>query len=152
MWTVWQLRLTKVTPQQQVRLQTVLEKEFPGIGGSLSFLIASDLGFGWVQGVAQVMLFFISFNYFMCCKLSLTPYGGASIWTQLHLKQLSFPGVVLTICVISGDDFLHPSDILPFTRRPLFIVVDSDNSSVFEVMLLFNQPVIFLSAWTFDKT
>lgn len=29
-------------------------------------------------------------------------------------------------------NYLYPSDILPFTRKPLFIVIDSDNSSAFE--------------------
>ncbi|CAK9867060.1 unnamed protein product, partial [Sphagnum jensenii] len=31
-----------------------------------------------------------------------------------------------------GSNFLYPSDILPFTRRPLFIIIDSDNSFIFE--------------------
>lgn len=33
-----------------------------------------------------------------------------------------------------GSNFLYPSDILPFTRRPLFIIIDSDNSFIFEVI------------------
>lgn len=45
------------------------------------------------------------------------------------------PGLWLGSRRSPGDDFLHPSDILPFTRRPLFIVVDSDNSSVFESLI-----------------
>jgi len=28
---------------------------------------------------------------------------------------------------------LHPGDLYPFTRKPLFIIIDSDNSSAFEV-------------------
>ena len=28
---------------------------------------------------------------------------------------------------------LHPGDLYPFTRKPLFIIVDSDNSSAFQV-------------------
>ncbi|KAJ7532686.1 hypothetical protein O6H91_13G014400 [Diphasiastrum complanatum] len=35
----------------------------------------------------------------------------------------------------SGFSYLYPSDIIPFTRRPLYIVIDSDNSSVFETTL-----------------
>jgi hypothetical protein len=46
----------------------------------------------------------------------------------------------------TGDNFLYPSDILPFTRRPLFIIVDSDNSSAFEVLLL---TCCNVSAFTF---
>lgn len=42
------------------------------------------------------------------------------------------PGLRLGSRRSPGDNFLYPSDILPFTRRPLFIIVDSDNSCVFE--------------------
>lgn len=34
----------------------------------------------------------------------------------------------------TGLSYLYPTDILPFTRRPLFIVIDSDNSSMFELI------------------
>ncbi|BBN04326.1 hypothetical protein MPTK1_3g03670 [Marchantia polymorpha subsp. ruderalis] len=34
----------------------------------------------------------------------------------------------------AGINFLYPSDLLPFTRRPLVIVIDSDNSPAFEVI------------------
>lgn len=33
-----------------------------------------------------------------------------------------------------GPNYLYPTDILPFTRKPLFIIIDSDNSSVFELI------------------
>jgi len=33
------------------------------------------------------------------------------------------------MCVFS----LHPGDLYPFTRKPLFVIIDSDNSSAFEV-------------------
>lgn len=36
---------------------------------------------------------------------------------------------------LTGVNYLFPSDLLPFTRRPLLIVIDSDNSSAFEVSL-----------------
>ncbi|KAL8109160.1 hypothetical protein AgCh_025303 [Apium graveolens] len=31
-----------------------------------------------------------------------------------------------------GSDNLYPADIIPFTRRPLFLIVDSDNSHAFK--------------------
>ncbi|MCO5552711.1 hypothetical protein L7F22_006228 [Adiantum nelumboides] len=34
----------------------------------------------------------------------------------------------------AGVSFLCPSDLFPFTRRPLFIIVDSDRSNLFEVI------------------
>ncbi|KAK9696573.1 hypothetical protein K7432_012398 [Basidiobolus ranarum] len=40
---------------------------------------------------------------------------------------------------------LHPEDITPFTRKPLFLVVDSSNSSAFKnVLTPFNQPFMCL--------
>lgn len=34
----------------------------------------------------------------------------------------------------TGLSYLYPADILPFTRRPLFIIIDSDKSAFFEVI------------------
>ncbi|XP_060600178.1 protein SCAI-like [Ruditapes philippinarum] len=40
---------------------------------------------------------------------------------------------------------LHPGDLYPYTRKPLFILVDSDNSSAFQHFPnLFGQPVVCL--------
>ncbi|KAL0077826.1 protein SCAI [Phycomyces blakesleeanus] len=40
---------------------------------------------------------------------------------------------------------LNPADLLPFTRKPLFLIVDSDNSVAFKNMPnLFDQPVMCL--------
>lgn len=33
-----------------------------------------------------------------------------------------------------GSNNLYPGDIIPFTRRPLFLVIDSDNSHAFKVL------------------
>lgn len=40
---------------------------------------------------------------------------------------------------------LHPGDLYPYTRKPLFIIIDSDNSSAFQHFPnLFGQPVVCL--------
>eukprot|EP00095_Tigriopus_kingsejongensis_P009832 maker-scaffold21_size687808-snap-gene-1.16 protein:Tk09832 transcript:maker-scaffold21_size687808-snap-gene-1.16-mRNA-1 annotation:"hypothetical protein TcasGA2_TC003262" len=40
---------------------------------------------------------------------------------------------------------LHPGDLQPFTRRPMFLVVDSDNSVAFgRLQRIFDQPLIVL--------
>lgn len=36
---------------------------------------------------------------------------------------------------ISGMNCIYPSDLLPFTRRPLFLVIDSESSKAFKVSL-----------------
>jgi len=40
---------------------------------------------------------------------------------------------------------LYPGDLYPFTRRPLFIIIDSDNSFVFaHIPKYFGQPLVIL--------
>jgi hypothetical protein len=40
---------------------------------------------------------------------------------------------------------LYPGDLIPFMRKPLFLIVDSDNSWVFQsVPQLFGQPLVIL--------
>lgn len=40
---------------------------------------------------------------------------------------------------------LYPGDLYPFTRKPFFIIVDSDNSFVFQhVPRYFGQPLVIL--------
>lgn len=40
---------------------------------------------------------------------------------------------------------LYPGDLYPFTRKPLFVVVDSDNSYVFQqIPRYFGQPLMVL--------
>lgn len=34
----------------------------------------------------------------------------------------------------NGSSYLYPGDIIPFTRRPLFLIIDSDNSHAFKVL------------------
>ncbi|XP_022687352.1 protein SCAI-like isoform X2 [Varroa jacobsoni] len=48
--------------------------------------------------------------------------------------------------VLREQHCLYPGDLFPFTRKPLFVVVDSDNSYAFENMAvrLFGQPLIVL--------
>lgn len=40
---------------------------------------------------------------------------------------------------------LYPGDLYPYTRRPLFIIIDSDNSFVFQhIPRYFGQPLVIL--------
>lgn len=40
---------------------------------------------------------------------------------------------------------LYPGDLYPFTRKPFFVIVDSDNSFVFQhVPRYFGQPLVVL--------
>ena len=45
----------------------------------------------------------------------------------------------------SLKDCLYPSDLLPFLRKSLFLIVDSDNSSAFKnIRAVFDQPLLCL--------
>ena len=45
-------------------------------------------------------------------------------------------GVCISPPTSSGADesWLYPEDLLPFTRRPMFLIVDASNSRVFTVL------------------
>ncbi|KAJ9084234.1 hypothetical protein DSO57_1026566 [Entomophthora muscae] len=44
---------------------------------------------------------------------------------------------------VAATHCLHPGDIVPFTRKPLFLIIDSTNSQAFKnIPRLFNQPLL----------
>jgi hypothetical protein len=50
-----------------------------------------------------------------------------------------------TVIVPPSVHCLHPADLIPFTRKPLFLIVDSDKSTEFRNMTnVFDQPVMCL--------
>ncbi|XP_010463810.1 PREDICTED: protein SCAI-like [Camelina sativa] len=64
-------------------------------------------------------------------SLQITPSGQS-------LRQNS-EDAVSTPCGLSfgshgltGSSYIYPSDLVPFTRKPLFIIIDSDHSTVFK--------------------
>ncbi|KAL9290182.1 putative protein SCAI [Arabidopsis thaliana] len=64
-------------------------------------------------------------------SLQITPSGQS-------LRQIS-EDAVSTPCGLSfgshgltGSSYIYPSDLVPFTRKPLFIIIDSDSSTVFK--------------------
>jgi hypothetical protein len=52
-----------------------------------------------------------------------------------HIRQalIAPPPRLIRCDLLAGDGFLYPSDILPFTRRPLVLIVDSESSTAFQV-------------------
>ncbi|KAJ8544013.1 hypothetical protein K7X08_025631 [Anisodus acutangulus] len=49
-------------------------------------------------------------------------------------EELPPESVVLIYISASGSNNLYPGDLIPFTRRPLFLIIDSDNSDAFKVL------------------
>lgn len=65
--------------------------------------------------------------------------GGVSTWSKRDSEHGKRP---------VGDKephCLYPGDLYPFTRKPLFVIVDSDNSFVFQqIPRYFGQPLMVL--------
>ncbi|KAE9463020.1 hypothetical protein C3L33_05072, partial [Rhododendron williamsianum] len=56
-----------------------------------------------------------------------------SLWKSLDwIIRLNPLAMLMVIYSLSGVDSIYPCDFVPFTRKPLFIVVDSDNSKAFK--------------------
>ncbi|KAM5550845.1 hypothetical protein ABKV19_027279 [Rosa sericea] len=49
-------------------------------------------------------------------------------------EELPSDGVILIYLSAAGINSIHPSDLVPFTRRPLFLVIDCDSSEAFEAI------------------
>lgn len=59
-----------------------------------------------------------------------------SCMSEKLLRCHSF-AAILGLCEVSlFRCSLHPGDLYPFTRKPLFIIVDSSNSVAYKVRLL----------------
>lgn len=52
-------------------------------------------------------------------------------------KTITFVVAALTYAAFefSGLNNLYPGDLIPFTRKPLFLIIDSDNSHAFKAGL-----------------
>ncbi|KAF5960491.1 hypothetical protein HYC85_001700 [Camellia sinensis] len=58
-------------------------------------------------------------------------------------EELPPDSVMLVYISASGSNSLYGGDIIPFTRRPLFLIIDSDNSHAFKAglsKLVYNLP------------
>ncbi|KAI9281116.1 hypothetical protein BY458DRAFT_553021 [Sporodiniella umbellata] len=61
--------------------------------------------------------------------------SGASTMTLAKNNEVSIP----------STHSLHPADLIPYTRKPLFLIVDSDHSTGFRTIpTIFDQPLMCL--------
>ncbi|CAN8269840.1 unnamed protein product [Cochlearia groenlandica] len=64
-----------------------------------------------------------------------TPSGDISSQSLMQISEdvVSTPsGLSFGSHGLTGSSCIYPSDLVPFTRKPLFIIIDSDNSAVFK--------------------
>lgn len=84
---------------------------------------------GTQENIRANLLIFIHFN----CNFFLDGYELGGLSTSVKRDGMD-SGIA---CRGKGNGYkephcLYPGDLYPFTRRPLFIIVDSDNSFVFQ--------------------
>ena len=82
--------------------------------------------------------------------LQLGPYGneGLLFIVDLFLNFATVPFIffMFLLCLNlflchQGLNFLYPGDLIPFTRKPLFLVIDSNVSDAFKAGLLTLMPI-----------
>lgn len=70
----------------------------------------------------------------------------SSIFDNLFLemdKKIFIKCILMKFLFLS----LHPGDLYPYTRKPLFLICDSDNSSAFQVSVKFFLFVTVISTF-----
>ncbi|KAI8388311.1 protein SCAI [Radiomyces spectabilis] len=92
-------------------------------------------------GDNAAMLLYLSADGIAYPEPTVPGYGGGVATSQRKPtipERSDEPMVPLSHC-------LHPADLTPFTRKPLFLIVDSSNSTVFKTIpAVFDQPVMCL--------
>lgn len=72
-------------------------------------------------------------------------YELGGLATSVKREAIESSGVSIRGKSLKEPHCLYPGDLYPYTRRPLFIIIDSDNSFVFaHIPKYFGQPLIIL--------
>lgn len=59
--------------------------------------------------------------------------------TMIFIFDWAFQGlVILMLNPFAGINCIYPSDLVPFTRRPLFLVIDGDGNEAFEASIIYH--------------
>ena len=91
---------------------------------------------------SQLLLVFV--RIWICCAYSVDKKIIRSLLHVLIHWTVINDFVSLSLCCCCHCS-LYPGDLYSFTRRPCFLIVDSDNSSAFaQVPQHFDQPIIVL--------
>ncbi|KAK9742697.1 hypothetical protein RND81_03G191800 [Saponaria officinalis] len=71
-------------------------------------------------------------------SLDVTSASDSQSYSSGQVKDLSSNSHLDSIHIGSrgneGSNFIYPSDLLPFTRKPLFMIIDSESSGAFKVL------------------
>ncbi|XP_073060757.1 uncharacterized protein [Primulina eburnea] len=81
----------------------------------------------------------ISGNYSMTSASSYNYNGQMNGSCENHVSAKGDPNYFENYLFLGpsrngGSNVLFPGDLIPFTRRPLFLIIDSDNSNAFKVL------------------
>lgn len=78
-------------------------------------------------------------------RLRLDGYELGGLATSVKRDGVDGGGLACRGKSYKENHCLYPGDLYPFTRRPLFIIIDSDNSFVFQhIPRYFGQPLVIL--------
>ena len=107
---------------------------------ALLIYLSADGAKSNVNSVNRTFLIIIEYN------------GGIQTTNSFQKKQTSDFSILNITTETSLVHCLHPQDLVPFTRKPLFLIVDSTNSNAFNVTLnlfkdipkVFSSPVLSL--------
>ncbi|XP_065187744.1 protein SCAI-like isoform X1 [Sycon ciliatum] len=94
----------------------------------------------------------ITLLYFSCNSTRSFDRSSNAPSTPTRSRDVGHPPVGLSLRSTAGnssapEDNLYPSDLTVFTRKPLFLIIDSDQTSTFEaVKSPFHQPFVSLLA------
>lgn len=74
-----------------------------------------------------------------------TATANTTTATGTNVPSSSATASVSSPTHVPSTHCLHPADLVPFTRKPLFLIVDSNNSIAFNNILnVFGQPLLIL--------
>lgn len=122
-------------------------KELPP-GGALLLYISADGCFSTTKHPQDCKIAFPSTIHTLITVKSITDgYELGGLATSVK-RDGTESGVSIrgkTAATLKEPHCLYPGDLYPYTRRPLFIIIDSDNSFVFaHIPKYFGQPLVIL--------
>ncbi|KPM02146.1 hypothetical protein QR98_0005530 [Sarcoptes scabiei] len=113
------------------------------------FLLFLSSGFKELPPNGVILIYLSADGYFINSKQPEDigyDFGGVATNTKLRESVDSSQQRPSASSLLSKESHcLYPGDLYPFGRRPLFIIVDSDNSSAFQhIPRYFGQPLVVL--------
>ncbi|XP_015681614.1 protein SCAI [Protobothrops mucrosquamatus] len=145
--TVDMFRMLQALEREPMNLATQMNK--PGLQ-----LPSSDSFFQELPANSVLLIYLSATGVFPSGRLdSEGPYDFGGVLTNSNRDVINGDGIHKRNQLYKEMHCLHPGDLYPFTRKPLFVIVDSSNSVAYKNFTnLFGQPLVcLLSPTTYPK-